>query len=235
MIKLCVVDDDPKDLQTIKAHIARYQRQAGADFQVAAFKNGSEFLDHYKTGYDIVFLDIEMPGLDGMETARRLRKMDQRIGIVFVTNMAQFAIKGYEVKAVDFVVKPLVYYNFVDKLRRAIEFLEINRQKEIIIVSGDNAIRVPVNKIYFIEKEKNYIIYHSSLGEFRERGNMSDIEDAFLEYGFSKCIRGCLVNLRYVRKTSHNSVWVEDTVLPISRPQKKIFMNDLINYIGGSR
>ena len=235
MIKLCIVDDNSEDIRIIKAHIARYQKNKEVIFQVTTFQSGSEFLNYYKTGYDIVFLDIEMPGMDGMETARRLRKIDQHIGIIFITNMAQYAIKGYEVKAVDFVVKPLVYYNFVDKLQRAIEFLEINHQKDVMIVNGDKITRIPITKIYYIEKEKNYIVYHSEFGEFRVRANMSDVINEFIGYGFSKCNRGSMVNLRYVRKTDQSSVWVEDAVLPISRPQKETFINDLMNYIGGSR
>ena len=90
-----------------------------------------DFLEAYRPDFDLVFLDIELPLLNGIETARRLRELDSVVALVFITNMEQYAVNGYEVDALDFVVKPINYYRFSSMMRKALRIIARKEEKAL--------------------------------------------------------------------------------------------------------
>lgn len=234
-MKIAVVDDSPRDLQLIKGYVERYFKEKGGDYQVWTFENGLDFLDEEKLSFDIVFMDVEMPHLNGIETARNFRKRDKMAVLVFITNMAQYAIHGYEVDAIEYMVKPVEYYNFSDKMEKALRFVKRDQEKTLLLHGQEVTARIPVSGIYYMEKERNYILFHTKEGDFRERGSMGEMEEKLAGSGFSRCITGCLVNLRYISKMSKDAVWVGDRCLPISRSQRKQFAKDFADFLGGEQ
>ena len=234
-MKIAVVDDSPRDLQLIKGYVERYFKEQGGEYQVRTFENGLDFLDEEKLSFDIVFLDVEMPHLNGIETARNFRKRDKMAVLVFITNMAQYAIHGYEVDAIEYMVKPVEYYNFSDKMEKALRFVKRDQEKTLLLHGQEVTARIPVSGIYYMEKERNYILFHTKEGDFRERGSMGEMEEKLAGSGFSRCITGCLVNLRYISKMSKDAVWVGDRCLPISRSQRKQFAKDFADFLGGEQ
>ena len=112
MIRIALVEDEAEVRAQLQGYVQRHTRQYGTEFAVTEFADGMELLDDYRPVYDILFLDVEMKHLDGMETARRVRELDKDVIIVFITNMAQYAIGGYAVGALDYVLKPVPYFAF---------------------------------------------------------------------------------------------------------------------------
>lgn len=231
-MKVAFVDDDERFVNIQKEYLVRAAQEIGTSCEVSTFSDGLDFLEHYSVGFDILFLDVEMPHLDGLETARRVRQMDQKVCIIFMTNMARYAIHGYEVDAVDFVVKPVGYFTFLEKFKKAVRFCSLRQDRSLMLSQDDQLVRISFPSIYYLEKEKNYLVYHTEWGEFRERGTMVDKEAVFNGCGFFKCTSGCLVNLRHVKKLSADTVWVGNMTLPVSRQQRKSFASALIHCIG---
>lgn len=231
MINIAIVDDDVGYRSQINEFIQMFAKESGEEFGVSLFGSGMDFVTDYKPLYDIAFLDIEMPLMDGMSTARRIRQVDGRICIVFVTRMAKYAIEGYEVNAVDFVVKPLKYFNFRDKLKKALRFVASHKENEVVIKYDGSYFRLPVSEIYYVEKDKNYLIYHTARGEIRERGSMEDAEKQLSASGFSLCNSGCIVNLRLIKQVTQTEVIVNGEALPLSRRRIKEFKTDMLNFL----
>ena len=112
MIRIALVEDEAEVRAQLQGYVQRHTRQYGTEFAVTEFADGMELLDDYRPVYDVLVLDVEMKHLDGMETARRVRELDKDVIIVFITNMAQYAIGGYAVGALDYVLKPVPYFAF---------------------------------------------------------------------------------------------------------------------------
>ena len=165
MIKIVLVEDDESDAALLKEYISGCAKELSKVFSVSWYKCGHDFLAEYKSDADIIFMDIELPDIDGIECSRRLRKTDTKAVLIFVTNMAQYAIKGYGVAALDYCLKPLQYYVFLMKMKRALQCVERNEDKHIIINTGNGKKRVSVNSIEFVEITNHSLRWHIAGGE----------------------------------------------------------------------
>lgn len=233
-MKVAVVDDTPSDAQRLVDYLERFRQEQGADIQTDVYHASVEFLEVYQPDYDVVFLDIEMPGSDGLQVAHEIRAKDTAVGIIFITNMAQYAIRGYEVNAIDFMVKPVGYYNFAEKLEKAIRFSQKRNRRYLLLRDEDGMNRVSTSEILYVEKDRDYLVYHTGLKNFRERGTMKDLKDKLSGLTFSECTSGILVNLSHVRRIGKETVCLGGETLPLSRRMKKSFTQDFIDYIGGA-
>ena len=121
MYHIAVVEDEIECSEQIQKFLAQYQEENNVRFKVSAFADGMQILDGYEPVYDMILMDIDMPGMNGMDVSEQIRKTDQDVVLVFITNIASFAIRGYEVGALDYVVKPLQFYNFSMRLSRALK------------------------------------------------------------------------------------------------------------------
>ena len=233
MIRVAIVEDDAEVQGVLQEYVRRYTRQYGTEFEVTVFADGVELLDDYRPVYDILFLDVEMKHLDGMETARRVRELDKDVIIVFITNMAQYAIRGYSVGALDYVLKPVPYFAFSQQLLKAVARLE-KRAKHYLTVPVEGGLRrLDTASIYYLESEGHRVHFYTDEGDFSAPGALKAFEEKLADCPFARCNSGYLVNLAHVSGVQQNTVQVGPHELQISRPKRRAFLAALADYIGG--
>ena len=199
MIKIAIVEDTPAEAQTLSDSVAAFFKKEGAAFECTVYGDAMSFLTGYKSVYDMVFMDIELPLLDGMTAAEKLRKFDKKILLIFVTNMAQFAVKGYSVDALDFMVKPVVYRDFEMKMRKAVGLIRAEEGQQVAICSGASFLKVPAREITYVEISGHKLCYHMADGQtVRAVGTLSKVEEQLKACRFLRCNSCYLVNPRSI-------------------------------------
>lgn len=232
-MRIAIVEDDSMESSRLKSYITKYAEKSGKPIEIDIFEDGLTFLSDYNAGYDIVFMDIKMPNMNGLDIAKHLRKVDKDVCLIFVTSMSQYAIKGYEVNALDYILKPVEYQNFVDKLIRAERYLETKKSFSILIKFNDTMVKLNTDTILYVAKDKNYLIFRTTQEPYRVRGTLLDVEKQLLQCGFGKCNHGCLVNYKYVNSLNKNTVEVGGESLPLSRRDRQEFVDKLVVFCEG--
>ena len=226
MYNIAIVEDDEYSSKTINNFIDTYGNSNNLDLQVKIFTNGMDFLDSHLS-FDIVFMDIEMPLQNGMETAIKLRSLNKTICIVFVTNIVQYAVSGYEVGALDFIVKPLSQFNFHLKLEKAIDYCSRTKKEEFALIVNERNQKIFLSDLYYIEILDHQLFYYTRSGIIKERGTLSDKERILKPYMFSRCNNSYLINLKHVSEFNKESIVIAGQKIKISRSKKKEFIDDL--------
>lgn len=232
-MRVAVLDDTREDAQRLLDYITRYQEEQKCLIQTDIYHASIDFLEEYQSQYDVIFLDIEMPGEDGLNVAHEIRKKDTAVGIIFVTNIAQYAIHGYEVNAIDFIVKPVGYFLFAEKLEKAMHFSKRRKKHDLVVNDEEGIYRIPIEEVYYIKKDRNDLIYYTSQGELKERGTIRMMKEKLAGLAFEECNSGCLVNLSQVRRIGKEDILVGSFSVPLSRRMKKQFAQSYIDYLGG--
>ena len=233
MIKVAVVEDNPEYTRQEVQFLERFSQEEDTPIQISCYQSGMEFLEQYRQGCDIILLDIEMPGMSGMETAKELRKVDTDVCIIFVTRMPQYAMMGYEVGAKYYILKPVQYQNFRDKLKESIAFLTAKSDQFLYLKGEDGIHRVNISDIRYVEGEGHFVHFHTSQGVLSKRSSMKEIMRSLQDRRFASCGSSYLINMEHITKIGRNSVTVDGRELPISRLKKKDFMNAVTLYLGG--
>lgn len=146
MYHIAIVEDEEEFRGQLQEYLRQYEKENQLSFQISVFEDGTEILENYKNEYDMILLDIQMPKLNGMDAAEFIREKDEDVVIMFITNMAQYAIRGYSVGALDFIMKPITYYTFAMKMTRAIKRVEKKAQKHLVLNLPDGINTLAVGK-----------------------------------------------------------------------------------------
>ena len=233
MLQIAIVEDSPAEREKIRECLDYVTETEKISFHIQEFSTGASFLFNANDGWDIVFMDIDMPEMNGMETARAMRKTNQAVILIFVTNMAQYAISGYEVDALDFILKPINKYSFAIKVKRAVA-RTIKRNDEFIPVRMEGDIhQVRIASIKYLDMQDHHVIYHTVEGDYSEYITLKEACEKINRKFFVYCNRSYLVNMRHITSVGKDTVKVGGDELIISRPQRKAFLEALSDFMRG--
>ena len=234
MLLIAVVDDDPKDAALLKEYVESYCRMNDHAAMIHVYHDGLDLIRSTEN-HDIVFLDIQMNKLDGLETARFIRKINTDTILIFVTNMAQFAIKGYEVEALDFILKPPSMASIVYVMDKAMKRLDGSGTKALFsLKTSDGTISLSANDITYVEVFDHNLVYHTTRGEYTVRGKLSDVIEKLNPDRFVMCNRSFIVNLRHVSNVSSDYLLIGDNRISVSKSHRKELIRRFSSFLGDS-
>lgn len=233
LINIAIVEDEKVSSELIEGYIKKFQDESEDSFNITCFSDGMDIATDYKPVYDIIFMDIQMKHLDGMATASFIRELDKNVILIFITNMAQYAIKGYSVDALHFLLKPVHYFAFSQQLRRSVEALKKRRASYILLPTENGVVRMDVSQIIYFDNFRHRLTAYTNDKTYTFPGTINDMEEKLSGKSFFRCNNGYLVNLAYVTAVNGYILTANGNELLISRPRKKAFMDALTCYVGG--
>ncbi len=232
-MKIALIDDAPEIRAQLAEYVKRFSGENEISLETVEFPSGDALLKDYRPAYDLLIFDIDMPGTNGMDTARLVRKMDESVVILFITNMAQYAINGYEVEAVDYVLKPVSYYDFSLKLKRALRRVRKKQENMLVLDTQQGPVQVDTSDIYYVEVLDHYLIYHTSERTYQVRGSLREHAPILKEHHFSRCHKSYMVNLAHVKNIRSTGIVMGDLIIPSGRTYKDSVMTDYLRFLHG--
>lgn len=237
MHKVLIVEDYPDDAEALREAIERYGRAHGFEFDVTVSETASALAAGSRS-FDLVFLDIELPGTSGMDAATLMRSYDTSTPLIFTTSLSQYAVRGYEVDAAGFIVKPVTQPKLemcMDKIAGRLRLAGADR----VVVPVSGGVRViPTNTIYYVELVRHDLVFHLTTDDepVRLRGTIKQLaEKAAGDGPLLRISSGCIVNMDYVRLIKGPEVQMANgDVLPLSRARRREAVEAFSSYLGGT-
>lgn len=210
MLLLAVCDDMPIECAGIAKQIENILKQSNIDFLIKKFFSGQELLQS-KESFDVIFLDIKMPKISGMELAKELREQEKQSLIIFITSASEYVFEAFDVEAFQYLLKPVQNDKLKIVLEKALKRTEIDANSDFLIISVNRQIKkVFLKDILYIESVGRIAKIHCSTGTLETYEQIGVLEDKLSKKSFFRCHKCFLVNLDYVDAFNKTEVNLEN-------------------------
>ncbi len=232
-VNIAIVEDSQDDLSNCLSLLDRYSKEKNVKFDIQTFENGDAFLMRFKSQFDFIILDINLSAMNGIDVARTIREKDEEVIIMFATNLAKYATRGYEVDAIDFVLKPLTYASFYLRLEKVMKKLYKKNDYFIVVPSDGGFSKINVNNVLYIEVIAHDIIFHMDNNEdITTTGTLKKYEEQLKKYWFIRCNSCYLVNAHKIKRVEKLDIQlINNEIIAISHPKKKAFMESFKQFV----
>ena len=230
-INVAIIEDEEKERVVTKEMLDRFFKENDIPYEIFSFSCDNQFLQSDFNIFNLLLLDIILPGDNGVSVAKHVREKGWSYPLMFITKTVQFALDGYKVDALDYLLKPLVYEDFRLKLLKAVKIIDNHSDKEIAIHTVSGLITIKESEIYYIEVNKHYLTFHTNKGVYTTRGSMNSFSQK-VSNRFANSSNSFLVNLDKVELIKQSEVVVNKESLPLSRTCKKEFLRCFENRRG---
>jgi len=228
MIKIAICDDDLIILNHTKEKIENYKIK---DLQIYSYKSGEELLESEEK-FDIIFLDIDMGGINGIETAKKIRIYDKKVKIIYVTNYTDYTSSAFSVHAFGYLVKPIKEKDLHEQLDEALSYIKEEEEFLIGFMTEGGLVRIDVKKIYYFEYASRKILLRTSKKTHIIKDKISAISDKMKSFGFEMPHKSFVVNLYNVKSIKGYDIYMMDeSVIPLSQKKSSEFRNALNIYL----
>ena len=227
-----VCEDDEIHRRILINFIKKILNLKEIEFNLVEFSSGEQLLENYPNRLDILFLDIQMGALTGIETAKQIIEIDKKVEIIFTTAVNDYIQEGYEVRAYRYLIKPLVYEDIKNHLNKCILSIKDKETNFLIISNKNSLIKIDLNSVLYIETHNRELIVFEIDKSYRVKISMRKIEKLLEGKNFFRCYSGFMVNLKMVNSLEKNIVYVNNIPVPVSKNRVKGLKNELINLLG---
>lgn len=235
MYTIAICEDMDSDRKRLRKNLDIYFEERNMSYKLYNYWSGEEFLNYTQPYmYDIVIFDVEMGKINGIETAKRLRKIDKSVIIIFITVHANMVFSSFAAEPLNYLVKPLKYHQFRAIMDRATEKIE-GVKNDFFVVSFNGIIyNIPMREIIYFESNKRLIKAVTVNGDYQFYGKLGDIERRLEEKGFIRCHQSFLVNSAFIQKVEKDNFYlVTEKTICISRPKSKMARKKFMSHIAG--
>ncbi len=229
--RIAIIEDDSMYREELRRFLHRFEQENGYSFRITEYEDGDAVVEQYTADYDILLMDIELPLLSGMDAAEEIRRRDADVVIIFITNSPNYAIQGYRVGALDYLVKPIPYSSFSDSMRRAMAQRDDSRDRYLVLNVRGGRQRIRIRGIRYVEVRDHDLTYHTVDGDIQVRGTFREAKEALSQSGFFHCNKGILVNLAYVDSIDGQDIHLGQDTLRLGNTKKRAFMDALNSYM----
>lgn len=234
VLRIAIAEDDAMYARQLTEYLRQYERERNLETDITVYSDGDELAEGYRPRFDIILMDVEMPFMDGMTAAGEIRRQDPEVVIIFITNMPQYAIQGYAVDALDYVLKPISYFAFSQRLDRAISRMKKREAHFFTIPAKGGAQKLDISRLCYVESQGHSLQFHTTDGVISSSGTMQDLEEKLGAFHFFRGNKGYLINLDHVDSVQDGCALVRGERLVLSRSRKNAFLEALADHVGGT-
>ena len=231
-MRIAIVEDEAPQRKWLASQMKEAAQQHGAEIELEEYAGGEEIVRADTSALDLIVMDIDMPGMSGMEAARVIRQRDEDVLIAFCTNLVSRALDGYAVQALDFLVKPVGCARIGELLGKAERIKGQRRQKTLTLRAQDQVLIVPIEEILYAETYGRKLRLHTLRETMDLRMTIAALEKLLPERRFFRTHNAFLVSLAHVRRMDGLELEVGGDTIPVSRHKKKEFIQALTDYLG---
>lgn len=232
-MKLAICDDEKYISDKVKKLALDFFHRKNVEIEISQFGSGEELL-RYGQDIDILFLDIRLDGMDGMETARKLRSQNYKGYLIFITVLKEMVFQAFEVQAFDYLVKPIEEEYFERKLERLFASMQNAGEASLLVQKGYESSMISFDDIVFCEIIDRKIYLHLKSGEVIDYYDRMEKLETKLDGRFFKCHRSYLINLSYLKSYKNGTAYmINDQTIPVSRLRSKEFSGVVLKYMRG--
>lgn len=235
MMHIAICDDEKDFVAYLTSQLNQYATETDLEIKVTAYYDGMELIEKYDTTIDLIFLDIQMRLVNGLRAAERIRQMDEKVGIIFLTTLTQYGLEGYKYQATNYIIKPMKYVRLKAEMD---QWLKKHRKDDspTMVVSNDTGrYKVFLKSLRYVETFNRNLLLHTEQDNIICYKSMKEVERELQDKGFVRCHTSYIINLYYVKNVKVKSLEIElitGEIIPISQPKRKAFMEQLAEYMG---
>lgn len=237
MIRIGICEDAPQDREKLEHYIRNFISKKGIEFSLDKFMSSEDFLEKWdNTPYDILFLDVYMDQMTGIELAKKIRKIDQNVIIIFVTSNTTHALEGYKIHAYDYLVKPLTQIDFDHTLQDVFTHLKLKGKEYFAFPTNEGELKLDLDDLYYIESNVRKTNLYLENELFICQYNINTLEEKLKSLGFIRTHRSFIVNMRKIKLLKSTEVILEnERSVFLSKYKAKDVKAEFMQYLGGQR
>ncbi|MCL2463108.1 MAG: LytTR family DNA-binding domain-containing protein [Defluviitaleaceae bacterium] len=232
-MRIAICEDDHAQIKLTESYILRWAEANAVNVEIGTFNSAESFLFRWPhpMEFDVVFLDIQMGGMSGIELAKKIRKQDDRMAIVFVTGLKEYVLRGYDVMALHYLLKPVKEKDCRVCLDRAHELIKKQKSEAFLLPADGQVRKFLYSDIYYFDSSLHYIEVHTTKGDFQYKKKIGDLEQELPGHQFVRCHRTCIVNLAYINSVEKTSLTLDGgQALPVSGDRRRAVNDAFLQY-----
>ena len=232
MFSIALCEDNSLQREELKNNLSKVLDEIGVEYKLLTFETGEDLLREYPEKLDMLFLDIQMGELTGMDTARKVREYDDKVEIIFITALWDYIQKGYEVRAFRYLIKPVKFKELQEQVTACIENILHKRYTYITIKDKNNVLKIRTEDILFLETFERKVIIHTNSQDYIVKMSMNKLEKELTNKGFFRCHTSYIVNLIKIEEIKKDYLLINKFTLPVSKHRMKNLKLRLTSLLG---